>query len=72
MIQGGRGKHINPNSKKVHFSALMSPVKHVLSVLSARLPDCHSIQVDFNSMSFIGTAFHVLPKHCWNDYKIRW
>lgn len=62
---------MNLNSKEVHFSALMSPVKRVLSGLSASLPGCHSIQVNFNSMGFIGAAFDVLPKHSLDDYKIR-
>ena len=66
------GKHMNLKSKKIHFPALISSNKHVLSGLSTSLPACQSIQVNFNSMSFIGTAFDVLPKHCWNDYKIRW
>lgn len=63
---------MNLNSMKVHSLALMSAVKHVLSGLSASLPGCHSIQVSFNSLGFIGTAFDVLPKHCWDDCKIRW
>lgn len=65
------GKPMNLNSKTVHRSALMSPFKHVLSGLSSSLPGCHSILVNFNSMSVIGTASDVLPKNHWSDFKIR-